>query len=208
MDLGCEEEDGPPPLQQMAEQVSALRGKPRAAFKSTLQPSHGSMQDEAFASAVPSSSPLRIVSQPDEPKPSQGGKPRRKPSALKGGFLNSKPRSQGPQSENLPHIAANHAPSPVPAAFLLTPGEEEQRYDRLKTKLIDSLKPTPESIEEVMQSPQLIAGFDDPEVMAAVNAIAANPQAMHKYKGNAKVMQFYQNMGQMMAKRCNKLAKT
>lgn len=58
----------------------------------------------------------------------------------------------------------------------------------LMVRCADSLKPTPESIEEVMHSPQLIAGFDDPEVMAAVNDIAANPQAMHKYKSNAKVL--------------------
>ncbi len=51
----------------------------------------------------------------------------------------------------------------------------------------DSLKPTPKSMESVMGSPELMAGFDDPEVMAAVNDIAANPQAIHKYKSSAKV---------------------
>jgi hypothetical protein len=31
------------------------------------------------------------------------------------------------------------------------------------------------------------AGFGDPEVMAAVDEIAKNPEAMKKYKGNRKV---------------------
>lgn len=32
-----------------------------------------------------------------------------------------------------------------------------------------------------------IAGFEDPEVMAAVNDVAQNPQNMKKYKDNKKV---------------------
>ena len=42
-------------------------------------------------------------------------------------------------------------------------------------------------MEQVMGSPELMTGFDDPEVMAAVNDIAANPQAVQKYKSNPKV---------------------
>ncbi len=51
----------------------------------------------------------------------------------------------------------------------------------------DYLKPTPESMEQVMGNGQLMAGFDDPEVMEAVNAIAQSPGAIQKYKSNAKV---------------------
>lgn len=33
----------------------------------------------------------------------------------------------------------------------------------------------------------MCAGFEDPEVMAAVNDVAQNPQNMKKYKDNQKV---------------------
>lgn len=38
-----------------------------------------------------------------------------------------------------------------------------------------------------MERRELLAGFDDPEVMAAVAEVAANPQAFERYKTNPKV---------------------
>lgn len=38
-----------------------------------------------------------------------------------------------------------------------------------------------------MERRELLAGFDDPEVMAAVAEVAANPQAFERYKANPKV---------------------
>lgn len=52
-------------------------------------------------------------------------------------------------------------------------------------------------------SPQ---GFDDPEVMAAVSAIAADPTQFDKYKHNAKVQRFYAAMGMMMGEKLEKMA--
>jgi len=49
-----------------------------------------------------------------------------------------------------------------------------------------------------MQDQQLLSGFDDPEVMAAVDDVAKNPQNIAKYKHNRKVQQFYAAMGAMM----------
>ena len=59
-----------------------------------------------------------------------------------------------------------------------------------------------------MQSEELLAGFDDPEVMAAVNDVAANPQSISKYKNNKKVQMFYAKMGQIMAKKLENAATT
>lgn len=43
--------------------------------------------------------------------------------------------------------------------------------------------------------PVRAAGFDDPEVMAAVSDIAQNPKNALKYKDNKKVAAFYAAMG-------------
>lgn len=42
------------------------------------------------------------------------------------------------------------------------------------------------------------AGFDDPEVMAAVADVAKNPANMAKYQNKPKVMAFYKAMASMM----------
>lgn len=39
----------------------------------------------------------------------------------------------------------------------------------------------------VLGDPELLAGFDDPLVMAAVAAIAADPQCATEYQNDAKV---------------------
>jgi hypothetical protein len=44
-------------------------------------------------------------------------------------------------------------------------------------------------------------GFDDPEVMAAVEDVARDPKNMAKYAKNPKVVRFYQNMAGMVGKR-------
>lgn len=46
-----------------------------------------------------------------------------------------------------------------------------------------------------MQHPDLAAGFDDPEVMKAVQEIGGNPRLMQtKYSQNKKVQRFYAAM--------------
>lgn len=48
---------------------------------------------------------------------------------------------------------------------------------------------------QAMQSPDLAAGFDDPEVMRAVQEIGSNPKLMQtKYAKNKKVQRFYAAM--------------
>ena len=68
------------------------------------------------------------------------------------------------------------------------------------------MKPTPDMMQQVMGNEALMSGFDDPEVMQAVAEIAKDPAAIKKYKGNVKVMQFYQSMAGTVAKRFEHLA--
>lgn len=51
----------------------------------------------------------------------------------------------------------------------------------------DDLMPTQDSIRQIAGNKSLLAGFDDPEVMQAVNDVAQNPANIHKYKSNKKV---------------------
>ena len=50
-----------------------------------------------------------------------------------------------------------------------------------------ALRPTCESMAALMQDAELLCGFDDPDVMAAVAEIARSPGALQKYAHNAKV---------------------
>ena len=42
-------------------------------------------------------------------------------------------------------------------------------------------------MQQVLANPALLAGFDDPDVMRAVNDIAKNPANLQKYQANPKV---------------------
>ena len=73
-------------------------------------------------------------------------------------------------------------------------------------KVVDAMKPTPDMMQNVMQNADLMKGFDNPEVMQAVNDIAKNPENVKKYKNNPQVMAFYQSMAKTMASRFEQLA--
>lgn len=47
--------------------------------------------------------------------------------------------------------------------------------------------PTEDTIKQIAGNQQLLAGFDDPEVMQAVQDVAQNPANIKKYRNNQKV---------------------
>ena len=47
--------------------------------------------------------------------------------------------------------------------------------------------PSNESVGEIASNKELMAGFDDPEVMQAVSDVAQNPANINKYRDNRKV---------------------
>ncbi len=51
----------------------------------------------------------------------------------------------------------------------------------------DDLAPTEDTIKQIATNQNLLAGFDDPEVMRAVQDVAQNPANIQKYKNNKKV---------------------
>lgn len=52
----------------------------------------------------------------------------------------------------------------------------------------EALAPTPQVMQQVVADHELLAGFDDPAVMAAVSDIAGNPQRTAKHMANPKVL--------------------
>ena len=61
---------------------------------------------------------------------------------------------------------------------------------RLLSGSADDLMPTEDSIKQIASNQSLLAGFDDPEVMRAVQDVAQNPANIQKYKSNKKVTAF------------------
>ena len=75
----------------------------------------------------------------------------------------------------------------VPAGFIIPPTAEEVAEQKTRDQLVAALKPDSNTMQQVMGNPALLSGFDDPDVMRAVNQIAANPATLQKYQSNKKV---------------------
>ena len=88
--------------------------------------------------------------------------------------------------------------------FMRVEVEGSESAAKMKKELLETLKPDKETVDEVMGNQALMTGFDDPEVMAAVEDVARDPKNMAKYAGNAKVVRFYQQMAGMVGKRLEK----
>jgi len=144
-----------------------------------------------------------------------------KPAVIKKGFLDAKPKPKlkPAASENkaastvkdeIPMLrgkkdAIGSGGPAIPDFMRLPPDEREQQYQKVKGQMLHALKPTPDMISKVAQDPALLAGFDDPEVMAAVNEIAKDPAALKKYQNNAKVLAFYKAMAGVMGEKLQKM---
>ncbi|KAL3156058.1 hypothetical protein ABBQ32_013046 [Trebouxia sp. C0010 RCD-2024] len=175
------DEDAPPALANLASQVAALTSKPGV---SSLGVTPAAVTPKYIASS--------------QPKP------------LKAGFFDAPKDQKRPQKHKegnaatLPHVKAKQPPA-VPSSFVIPPNEQERQYAAMRQKLADDLMPTEDSIRQISGNKTLLAGFDDPEVMRAVNDVAQNPADIRKYMSNKKVQAFYQQMGSVMASRCDEL---
>lgn len=116
---------------------------------------------------------------------------------------------QGQRSSATPHIKARQGPA-VPDMFMIPPDEKEIQYAAMRKRMTgrsdhsmllgseaaaqqyivlyaEELMPTEDTIKEIAGNESLLAGFDDPEVMRAVQDVAQNPANIQKYKNNEKV---------------------
>lgn len=203
-----DDDDAPPPLSSLSEQVEALRLR-------------ASGVDLASTSGQQAES-LRIASAVFTTDKSTGKPPAATaPPALKRGFFDAKPSTAKPKPkpkpqeeavEEIPMIRAKQAGGPatgpaIPDFLRVQPDDDEKKYAAMKKELLDKLKPTPDVVNQIAGNADLLHSFDDPEVMAAVNDVAKNPANWAKYKNNPKVLKFYQAMGQMMGDKLEKEGK-
>jgi hypothetical protein len=68
----------------------------------------------------------------------------------------------------------------------------------------DLLQPTQELVKDIFENDDVKNGLEDPDIMAAVSDIAANPSAIDKYKHNKKVVTFYNQLGKFMGQQIKK----
>lgn len=194
-----DDDDDLPPVASLAEQVEALK----------LKTTSGAA---TFAEAVPVASVTVAETSTSKTKPP----------VIKKGFFDSKPKTPNAAKkkaathsaqaadnrDDVPFIKAQKtSEKAIPEFLKLKPDEDAIKYAQAKQQLVDALKPTPDMINTLTQNPELLSGFDDPEVMAAVNEVAQNPQAMKKYAGNPKVVKFYAAMGQFLGSKLEETAK-
>ena len=199
-------DDDAPPLEAMADQLKAL--KVGAGVEATPYSSTASADD---AEALP----VAQIVLPPEPETQKKKKQAAKP-AIKKGFFDAKPKAksrkpkQESSQEEIEEIPVLHAKKSsgngkhIPEFFHLDPSEEEKKLNEMKDGLLSALKPTEDMMSDVMQKPELLNGFDDPEVMAAVGEIAKDPMAMKKYANNPKVRKFYEAMGMFVGNQLEK----
>ena len=195
------EDERPPPLADVSAQVAAARTR-RAGAGGGSGGGGGGPGGRGRAAEAPG--PPEV--------------PAGKPKAIKRGFFDAPKRKKkaGAKGREAPvavKVKAKPAgglggrAGPAIPDFLKVDVEEDKMARQFKEKLTTAMKPNPDMMKNhVMNNPALMAGFDDPEVMAAVTEISQNPKAMAKHQSNPKVVTFYQSMAQMMADRCDELA--
>lgn len=62
---------------------------------------------------------------------------------------------------------------------------QPQQDDTTKI-LISALQPDASMMERILTDPELLKGFDDPEVLAAVTELSSHPDRIAKYSANPK----------------------
>ena len=204
-----DDDSGPPPLSSLADQVHALSIEQASIRRPAID--EGGDGDLPIASTTVAGQKLQATS----------GHAKEEPKAIKRGFFDAKPAKKSSAAPSRPQIGESSKPvieelkgrkggqqGPIIPDFLRVEPDAEgaKRIEEFKGKLVEALKPTPEVISSIGKDPRLMAGFEDPEVMAAIDEIGKNPQvAMKKYKDNKKVQEFYMAMAAVMGNKLEKM---
>ena len=51
---------------------------------------------------------------------------------------------------------------------------------------------SPELLQAITREPELLMGFQDPEIQKLMEEVAKDPKAIEKHAGNKKLMKFYE----------------
>jgi len=203
-------DDEPPPLESAAAQLEALNLRRRvaervnAARADSSAPSGSASTGAARASSAPSGSG------PSAKPPASATRKSAPAAGMKKGFFDAprpKRATAKPDEPEMVFLKGKKSAVAGGAAipdFMRVEVEGSESAAKMKKELLETLKPDKETVDEVMGNQALMTGFDDPEVMAAVEDVARDPKNMAKYAGNAKVVRFYQQMAGMVGKRLEK----
>ncbi|KAJ7514505.1 hypothetical protein O6H91_23G047300 [Diphasiastrum complanatum] len=188
----CATEDEPPPLEDMSHIVNQLHQQTFTAGFLTLNQtdsfilSSGNFQrprntapkrtEDKLSLADSCFGNLLDLKKKDLPKVAL------KP--FKRGFLNKKTEAEESDCK------ARAPKKSIPFLKPTTPSEEKN--------IPGLLKPTKDLVNTVLENKDIKSGLEDSEIMVAVEAIANNPDAIHKYKHNKKVVGFYSKLGMLM----------
>ena len=198
-------DDEPPPLETAAAQLEALNLR-RQVGERVDAARIGSGKDKDKAGSAVSTSGGVSASSGSTATPTDVS-PKPKPAAgMKKGFFDAPPRAARhakPKAPEMVYLKGSKTKTCIPD-FMRVELEGSEATEKMKKQLLESLKPDKETIDGVMGNSSLMAGFDDPEVMAAVEDVAKDPRNMAKYANNAKVVKFYQNMAGMVGDRLAK----
>ena len=202
-------DDEPPPLESAAAQLEALNLRRRVAERV-----NAARADSSAPSGSASTGAARASSAPSGwvPREPPASATRKSPPAagMKKGFFDAprpKRATAKPDEPEMVFLKGKKSAVAGGAAipdFMRVEVEGSESAAKMKKELLETLKPDKETVDEVMGNQALMSGFDDPEVMAAVEDVARDPKNMAKYAGNAKVVRFYQQMAGMVGKRLEK----
>ncbi|PNH05798.1 Hsc70-interacting protein [Tetrabaena socialis] len=203
------DDDAPPPLSSLSEQVDALRLRGHGGESTS-----GQVAEESLRVANVVVMPAKTSGSAGAPQTSTGraSSTAAAAPALKKGFFDAAPKQRPkPAVKAAPEIPMIRAKQGlgggplIPDFLRVEPDEQEKRFAAMKADLIEKLKPNQDTVAQIAKDPAMMESFNDPEVMAAVNDIAATPGNMKKYKDNPKVMAFYAAMGKVMGEKLEKM---
>jgi|MDSW01.2.fsa_nt_gb hypothetical protein len=210
------DDDEPPPLDDSAAQLDAVQARKRVADRVAAARAGGSDAASSSPSApATTNAPAAPASSSPSPSRAAGTKPSAS-AGMKKGFFDA-PRSRPRATERKQQPAGEPEMvflrgSKTRAAggkeipdFMRVEVEGTEAAARMKRELVEKLKPDKQTVDEVMGDKDLLAGFDDPEVMRAVDDVAKNPRNIAKYADNPKVLAFYSRMAGMVGNRLEKM---
>ncbi|BBN09414.1 hypothetical protein MPTK1_4g19590 [Marchantia polymorpha subsp. ruderalis] len=198
--------DEPPPLENCSEYMhSLLHSQTRLTAEKTRgkNPTEARIRDTTSLVNISQqvSPTLKVVPSTEDPTTPSTTPVSYTP--FKKGFLTSKPSSKVKgHSATVPFLKAAKPAEKVPEFLRLDLKDDPEA--QLRKEMQELLKPTQELVSEVLSNKEIQAGLEDPEIMTAVQDIASNPSAMHKYKHHPKIVKFYNSMGKLMGDRIEK----
>merc|ERR1711998_307490 len=209
---------GPPPLEDCSEQLSGarLREEVRAAEEQRQREweamqrrteEHTQQREEKEDPTVSSPAEAilkggRVAREMKAKKEADAAESRAKGTCgfKKGFFEAPKPKKKAAARNNeIEVLRPKEKPKPKGhiEGFEIPPAAIDVTASQVNSVLEMKDKPTeewmsPELLQAIIQEPDLIRGFQDPEIQSLMAEISKDPAVVEKHRGNKKLMKFYE----------------